>query len=141
MTGIEPAYSAWAVRDGEAGCHDPHGSGGVGEADRAFHRRRARLVEVDVTMTVRGDEQVVGRPGEVAEVVRRCHLPVCVDVVDLGLEEADTTSVPSGNQPSPEACSTSASTATSPLSPTEHTRPAGPSLNQSRSLCHRGPSP
>ena len=25
-----------AVREGEAGCHDPHGSGGVDEADRAL---------------------------------------------------------------------------------------------------------
>jgi hypothetical protein len=38
-------------------------------------------------MTVRGDKQVVGRPGEVAEVERRCHLPLWVDVVDLWLEE------------------------------------------------------
>jgi NAD(P)-dependent dehydrogenase (short-subunit alcohol dehydrogenase family) len=57
----------------------------------------------------------------------------------FGSKRADTTSVPSGSQPSPDA--TSASTATSPVSPTEHTRPASTSLNQSRSLCHRGPSP
>ena len=52
-------------------------------------------------MTVRGDEQVVSRPGEVAEVVRRCHLPLCVDVVDLWLEEGGHHECPVGQPAQP----------------------------------------
>jgi len=52
-------------------------------------------------VTVRGDEQVVGRPGEVAEVVRRCQLPLCVDVVDLCLEEGGHHERPVGQPAQP----------------------------------------
>ena len=59
----------------------------VDETDRARLLGRDGLIEVDVGAAVRGDDEVVGRHGNIAEVECGHDIPALVDVVNRRVEE------------------------------------------------------